>query len=190
MCERELKILLKEKEYDVLAKLCEDIPSETLKNYYYDTDDFFMNRRGITCRIREKNGRFKTTVKNHYADSLNCSIEEDLCMGTELNSNVFEAFGLHLRGELVTSRIIAHKDDLCEVVIDRNMYLGHTDYEIEAEYSDRNEDIALKYLKIIALYLYEKNVISSVETFLARIGQSQSKSARFFEKLHIGNSST
>ena len=52
-----------------------------------------------------------------------------------LESNAFTDMGLKLQGELVTKRCIVFKDADCEVVLDKNEYLGHKDFELEIEYT-------------------------------------------------------
>ena len=54
MKEFERKMLLSKDEYDILMKYLEKSGSTTRQvNYYFDTDDFLMNKKGVTCRIRE-----------------------------------------------------------------------------------------------------------------------------------------
>ena len=182
MLEYEMKVLLNRDEYEVIAKRCNDNCVENQINYYFDTDDLYMNKNGVTCRIRAKNGKYKMTIKNHCVQEENCSVEEDVYEGDVLDSRIFDALGLKFMGELVTSRMILHKDKVCEMVIDKNYYLGHTDYEIEIEYSKEAEQKALGYLKSIAVCLTESKIVPSVEMFLDRIGKGDSKSNRFFER--------
>ena len=64
MLEYEKKIPLTFKEYQILIALFNDnIKSVIQRNYYYDTDDFSMNKQGITYRIREKDGTYTATGK-------------------------------------------------------------------------------------------------------------------------------
>ena len=68
MLEFEKKIILSPQEYDFLVRL-QDQSAEKIEqiNHYYDTDDFALNRKGITYRIREINDEFTATIKNHRA---------------------------------------------------------------------------------------------------------------------------
>lgn len=182
MLEYEKKVLLTEAEYAVLADQCPALSVVLQTNYYYDTDDLYMNSKGITCRVRAKNYRYKTTIKNHHTGNLNCCVEEGLYEGREPNSNVFNALGLHFQGELITRRTILHKDAFCEVVLDRNTYLGCNDFEIEVEYAKDCEKRAMAHIKGITEILVAANVIDSVESFMLRIGEGKSKSERFFDR--------
>ena len=181
MLEYEKKLMLTKDEYAVLTAQCKGMCVEMQTNYYFDTDDLTMNRKGITCRIRAKNGKYRTTIKNHCTENPSCSIEEHICESNEFNTRIFEALGLRLQGELVTSRIIMYRDSFCEIVLDRNTYLGHTDFEIEVEYSGECETRALEYLKSVAEYFVSANINDSAEEYLHRIGKGKSKSERFFE---------
>lgn len=182
MLEYEKKIMLTEDEYSMLADQCSGMCVETQTNYYFDTDGLYMNRKGITCRIRAKNGKYKMTVKNHCTEDPSCSIEDHLFESMEYNSQIFDGMGLRLQGELITSRIIMYKDSFCKMVLDRNTYLGYTDFELEIEYSEACEARAVEYLKNVAEYLIAAKLADSAEEYLHRIGKGKSKSERFFER--------
>ena len=85
-------------------------------------------------------------------------------------------------GALVTDRMILYKEPYCEVVIDRNAYLGITDFELEVEYKKGYEDKANSYLKRIAETLVMIGALNNVDEFFLRMGKSKSKSQRFFER--------
>jgi uncharacterized protein YjbK len=180
MLEYEKKVMLTKDEYAVLADRCKGMCVEMQTNYYFDTDDLNMNRQGITCRIRAKNGTYRMTVKNHCRENPNCSIEEHLCESAKFDPRIFEALGLRLQGELITSRIIMYRDTFCEMVLDRNTYMGCTDYELEVEYSEGCETRALDCLKSVADCLIAAKITDSTEEYLHRIGKGKSKSERFF----------
>ena len=182
MLEYEKKVLLSKDEYAVLVDRCEGMTVKPQINYYFDTEDLYMNRKGITCRVRAKEGKYKATIKNHIADGLNCSVEEDLYEDTEFNYAVFEALGMYLQGSLITTRLLLHKDACCEIVLDWNVYLGYEDFEIEVEYAKGCENSAVDHLKSIAESLVTADLVDSVEDFMLRIGKGKSKSERFFER--------
>lgn len=182
MLEYEKKIILTCEEYAVILELFKNASFKTQINYYFDTEDMLMNKKGITCRIRAKNGTYKATVKNHFAKDKNCSCEVTVSETRNVCTDVFDALGLFFQGELVTSRTILFKNEFCEAVLDANTYLGLTDYEIEVEYLKGHEKTAIEFLKRIAGCLLKANLIDSAENFLMRDGKSKSKSERFFEK--------
>lgn len=183
MLEYEKKILLTDKEYEtIVSKFCDRLQSKRQINYYFDTDDFDMNKKGITCRIRLKDGVYTTTIKKHHFEDHECSFEEVISEKTEFDIEYFEKLNLKLQGELITERTTLYKDSLCEVVIDRNTYLEHTDFELEIEYLKEYEDKMLLILTDIARTLEADKLLSNADEFLNRVGQSKSKSQRFFER--------
>ena len=184
MFEYEKKIMLTADEYLSIAMLVfKYAPSQTQTNYYFDNDDFSMNEKGITCRIRAKAGKYKATVKNHNVEHPDCSIEVDLVEKTEFEPQIFNVFDLHQQGKLVTDRIVLYKDSFCEMVLDRNVYLGHTDFELEVEYCKQSEETVKSLIANIAQCLVTTEQIRGVDEFLSRLGQGRPKSQRFFERL-------
>lgn len=184
MLEFEKKIMLTQDEYNLIIKrFCECAQIQTQTNFYFDNNELSMNKKGITCRIRLKNGKYTATVKNHIDTRSDCSVEINLTEKAEFDSQIFNAFGLRYQGKLVTNRITIHKDSDCEIVLDRNEYLGHTDFELETEYSKESEEKAQKLIENIARCLGFNNGSTQVNEFLARVGQGHSKSHRFFEHL-------
>lgn len=183
MLELEKKILLTEKEYIALTtNLCRSVPVLRQTNYYFDTEDLSMNKNGITCRIRAKDGKFKSTVKRHYTGDKDCSNEIDGEVKDYFDLDTFKDMGLILQGSLVTERIVLYKDKFCKAVIDRNTYLGFTDYELEIEYTEGHGDEAMHIIKDIAKTLSNYLEFYPAEELLNRVGKSKSKSERFFER--------
>lgn len=185
MLEYEKKIMLTANEYHTLAMTgrCQNIPKYLQTNYYFDDDDFSMNKKSITCRIRHKNGKYTACVKNHNTNHSDCSRELNLSEDVKFDPQFFKTLGLCCKGELVTERIIIYKDAMCEVVLDRNIYLGHTDFELEVEYCQEGEPKAEKLIKSIAEYLSVARHSEASESFLKRVGKGKTKSERFFERL-------
>lgn len=183
MLELEKKILLTEEEYATLVMIMHNYTSLKLQvNYYFDTDNFAMNNKGITCRIRAKDGKFKATIKSHDPKNTYFSVENTLWVKDEFDPNAFQDLGLHLQGSLTTKRIIAFKDDFCEMVLDRNTYLGFEDFELEIEYLEGHEERAENLLKNIAETLLVTRLISNTDEIFSREGKAKNKSQRFFER--------
>lgn len=188
MLEYEKKIMLTADEYiSILMLMRKYVTIQTQTNYYFDNDEMSMNKKGITCRIRAKDGKYKATVKNHIAEKPECSIEVDLMEKPEFDPRIFNVFGLHHKGKLITDRVVLHKDSTCEMVLDRNMYLGNTDFELEVEYCKGSEHKAQSLIESIAECLVSENLLTSIDDFMLRIGQGNSKSQRFFERLKNKN---
>ncbi len=183
MIEYEKKILLTENEYQVLKMtVCKNCREVTQTNYYFDTADFLMNKKGITCRIRAKNGKFTAEVKNHNIFEKDGSNEEKLFEGSEFCSEIFTHFGLFNQGSLITQRTTRQKGSEYKIVLDRNTYLGKTDYELEIEYFEGFEKEALQALENIAKTLFTARTIEDRKEFFKRADKSKSKAERFFEE--------
>lgn len=106
MFEFEKKVLLTAKEYEtIVSKFCENLQSKCQINYYFDTDDLDMNKKGITCRIRLKDGIYTTTVKKHNYEHQDCSFEETISKKTEFDAEYFKKLNLKLQSELFCIKI-------------------------------------------------------------------------------------
>lgn len=182
MIELEKKVLLSRAEYFVLlSAFPEKEPTNIQINYYFDTSDLSMNKKGITCRIRQKNGKYKTTIKKHNFSEPEKSLEQDLAIHIAFDDTEFTKLGLSLQGSFITKRTILFTSSDIQVVLDYNMYLRKTDYELEIEYQDGYEQCALVMFQHIWQVLINADVYdNSKEDFMKRIGTGTTKSARFF----------
>lgn len=187
MTELEKKLLLSKDEYDYLmARLgykrpLVQKPITKHINYYFDTDDLSMNQQNITCRIRLKDGKHTGTMKQHSIDS-DHSTETDISVRKGLEDNTFIDMGLTLQGSLTTHRCIIWKSAYCSAMLDKNEYLGHTDYELEIEYSPGHEEDACKVLKFINNMLeYLNHLINRDKSYLP-LSKAPCKSNRFFKR--------
>lgn len=194
MTEREKKMLVSKDEYDYLIEqLGYELPGIKKPvirqiNYYFDTEDLAMNQNHITCRIRLKNGRYKGIIKRHFPDT-DRSTETEIKIYDGIDENTFTDMGLQLQGSLITERCIIFKDLNHEIVLDKNEYLGYTDYEIEIEYSPEYEEKAELTLKVLHNMLIKWKNASSLRKNTTDFKTVSSKSSRFFErkKLAIKN---
>lgn len=182
MIEHEKKLLLSKDEYEyLLVGLGKDKPIVKQTNYYFDTENLSMNSQNTTCRIRLKDGKYKGTIKKH-ASNANYSTETEIEVRNGIHDNAFVDMGLILQGNLVTERLILFKNDVCEVVLDKNSYLGYIDYELEIEYLPEYEQTALVALKVFFDLLQYKFPFLTESNLCKRVENSYSKSKRFFEK--------
>lgn len=180
--ERERKYLLDAREYFALKKAYAKKSDVILqKNYYYDTKDFEFGKRGITCRIREKDGKFVATVKTHSGRGDGISYEHSCAVSDEYDGSFFDA-RTSLWGVLVTERIILFADRFVEVVLDRNSYLGTVDYELEIEAAPEGEVRAEKLAGEIYAFLCAADKDGRRCCGMSHVN-TVSKSERFFERL-------
>ncbi len=191
MIECERKYLLSKKEYDCLLTAFENEKNTDVQtNYYFDTSDMKLNRNGITLRTRLKDGMYTTTLKRHSVKAKYRSVEKDIVVSGDFNPDVFESSGVFCQGSLVTTRTTLNKDKCYEIVLDKNEYLGMTDYEVEMEYLEGYEEIAKKSLYAILHILADFFPDFDKKSFLRRANNSKSKSQRFFERKNRFNHDT
>ena len=187
MIELEKKLLISKEEYDYLIERFgydnQNFKKSTVKqiNYYFDTDDFSMNRQNITCRIRLKDGKYKGVMKQHSHDS-DHSTETEMAVHDGIISNAFTDMGLKLQGKLITERCVILKDGICEVVLDKNKYLGYTDFELEIEYIPMFEHHAERVLNMLISCLIGNAVTPAVQSANSYMPHVPSKSKRFFKR--------
>ena len=186
MKEFERKMLLSKSEYDcIMAHFGKREHTTRQINYYFDTDDFSMNRRGVTCRIREKDGKLKATYKDHRRAKRFCSEETDLKITNGLKDNDFVSMGLSYQGRLDTYRTIIFKNAFCTVTVDRNEYLGTTDYELEAEYVEGQEVLVMTHVKEMLELLRIPVKFDNPDAIDTGVIYIKSKSARFFGRKEL-----
>lgn len=155
--------------------------SSVQTNYYYDTDDMKMNSRKTTCRIREKNRIYTAVIKEHLP-TVGLSKETVICTGESRDASVFEHMGLKSQGSLRTERTVLHSDDYIKAMIDKNIYLGCTDYELEVEYRPGCEEPAALYMQTAYELCLSNLGNPSTASFFERARSAKSKSERFFER--------
>lgn len=183
MLESEYKVLLTYEEYAcILQHLAVDLPTVAQINYFYDTDDFQMNEIRITCRIREKDGKFTTMFKEHNPQGERFNIENVICVSDKRDDTVFAHIGAKIQGSLRTERIILYSDDYIEAVIDKNIYLGCTDYELEVEYKVGAEEPATLFIHNIAELLKSHCILTQDASLFSRMVSTKSKSERFYDR--------
>ena len=179
--EIEAKALVKQDEYRKLAKLYHGSPRYEQTNYYIDTEDRYLAKEGIALRIRKKNGAYELTLKTPLSEGLLEKNEpltpdqfDDFKFSGEFPKTGIERFLIQLGFEPSKLKILTElTTDRIDVEIgggllsiDRNMYSGITDYEIEYEYNSLQG--AQKFLK----ELLEKNGIECKFSELTKINRA------------------
>ncbi|MGN1081648.1 MAG: CYTH domain-containing protein, partial [Acutalibacteraceae bacterium] len=184
MWEFEKKALLTRAEYEILetAFFGADCKSVVNKNHYYDTDNLEMNRAGITCRIRETDGRFKAVIKTHKTDGGECSREDSFPADGAGNAITVNGRSYNYKGTLITFRKIKKYNEKISLMLDKNEYLGVTDYELEIEYCRGCKSSAEDLLGKISELLKKHGALQSGLPPGERAYSAVSKSSRFFER--------
>jgi uncharacterized protein YjbK len=180
MLEFEKKIILSQTEYEKLCSVYQK-PIVIQENYYYDTAEQDYNRKGITLRIRKKGDKYTATVKIHSVDS-DCSKELSREAESEYDTALFAGKNVVLQGCMQTERMCIPMENSIVVMLDKNTYLGMTDYEMEIEYHPRREQFCEEIIDELASKVVRYHSGMLAYDFMKRAEQSKTKSERFFER--------
>lgn len=176
--EKEYKILVSKHQFETLLKKYPEAVFHKQINSYYDTSSCQVRQQVGAMRIRELNGQFIFTLKQHTDDGV---LEHEMIVH-ENSVSVFKEgevqqllHSLHIEDEiqmiatLTTYRAVIDtgKAELC---FDYNEYGNTSDYEIEYEYKMEHDGKTElnKILKTIGLH-YEKNCASKIARALAEV---------------------
>ena len=144
MLEKEIKIRLSEEEYGLIEKAFGFSSEVWQVNHYYTCRECAQKR--ISVRVREVGGRKLLQVKlpvggdsgslmvreererelSGVPDRLPAEVLEEIC---GINAEAVRT------GSLATLRKLCYDYEGVELALDKNEYLGITDYELEAEYT-------------------------------------------------------
>lgn len=182
MLEFEKKFMLSKKEYEQLCHIYATYPVHIQVNFYYDTEDFSYNSKGITCRIRKKGDTYKATIKTHHANVADCSIEKCVDAKSECDVSLFEGMEVIGHGQLLTERKEIMMLNGITLVLDKNTYLGTEDYELEIEYEPHMEQYCEDVLQTIVKQLAKNHFDSLLCDFHKRMNVGLTKSERFFAR--------
>lgn len=143
MLEKELKIMLDKKSYERLTdKLRPEKTVRQVNHYYYSEK---CGKKRISVRVREVDGKCLLQIKLPVSDEGALAVREEIereldCVPDAVeNSTLSKLCGIDDRavriGYLVTERALSYRFEGVELCLDKNEYLGVTDYELEAEYT-------------------------------------------------------
>lgn len=176
--EKELKVLLTEKQFTALCNVYENLEFKKQVNTYYDTADQAIRNMHGAMRIREKNGKFIFTLKKHSTEGLlefECEVPENTIKVFDSNDIQKLLLSYDIQGpfheltSLTTYRAV-YDNGYAEICFDKNQYNGITDYEIEYEYKKDHDGICMfqEILDIVNIK-YESNCISKIQRALNSI---------------------
>ena len=173
--EFEKKLLLSDTEFALLRELffrCEDATYTDHVNYYYDTSYQEFHRQGITCRIRQKSGQLKGTIKTHLQDCKDESREEDFTVDALPYRYSICGKTVYLQGSLYTRRYEVELMPGIRMMLDQNWYLGICDYELEIEYlptsATQVEGVLTTIVHLLHHELKDKERLSKSQRFFLR----------------------
>lgn len=172
MIENELKfILTKEQYYKAKDGIKWNEIIEQVNYYYTDNEN-----ENITIRVREKNDKYYLQVKIPLSEDKGIHIKKEftkeifeipsIITATELSELAGEKINnASYIGKLKTTRL-KKKINQAELCLDKNEYLGITDYEIEIEYLDvKSREECLAQIQRCALSLDNTKVSGKYTRF-------------------------
>lgn len=181
MLEKEVKIMLTEEEYSRCAELFDfSAAVRQVNNYYYSPK---CAERGISVRVREVGGEVLLQVKVPVSSEGSLAVREELekklhfvpeRIGPETLDEVCGiADEAVLRGSLETYRSLCVIGNT-EICLDKNTYLGVTDYEIELEYTGDYPTDLLNRLAEIGITA-DKPQRSKLGRFLGKLEETEAQ---------------
>ncbi len=159
--EKEYKEVITREKYDQLLELFEWDNEVQQVNYYYFDEKNLVVDKGITVRVRQINDKLILQIKTPVDVKGSLHIKKEF--EKEINHldkyisghGIAELSALNIgklecKGQLFTIRNIfaAGKTMIC---LDKNMYLGKVDYEVEVEYQDKIDDSIINTFKEIGV---------------------------------------
>lgn len=185
--EIEAKALVSQDEYRKLTHFFRGNRRYMQTNYYIDSEDRALSKNGIALRIREKAGVYELTLKTPLSEGL---LEKNTLISIEdfatlrdfgefpkgdtarfLTMLDFDVQSLKILTSLSTERIdVDYEGGLLS--IDRNVYSGKVDYEIEFEYNslEKAKEILSKLLSDNEIECHF-NEISKIQRAMKAIGK-------------------
>lgn len=154
MQENEYKILINETKFtNLLERLKMDEYIEQI-NYYYDTSNYSFYHQGLTFRIRDLLNRKVLQVKypNISGTDFSSRIEKEFTIDEipleitkydtcKYISDMVINNDIKLLGSLKTYRWLKRLENNILLYLDKNIYLGILDYEVELEFDYYSTDI-------------------------------------------------
>lgn len=174
--EYEKKMLLEKDEFELIDRFLASAGGEISEhiNYYFDTPEDKFRTSNTTCRVRQCEDELCGTLKHHTCLDGDCISDEDSFDVDELKSNFDIGHDrVSMKGQMYTRRREIKITPDITLMLDRNIYLGTIDYELEIEYELSSESEVEGIVAFIEKALKRKNV-----------GLPESKSERFFKQLY------
>ena len=185
--EIEAKVLVSQDDYRKMANAFPGSIRYTQTNYYIDNEERILAKEGIALRIRERDGHYEMTLKTPLSQGLlekneNITADEFVAFRDQgkfpesdlvrfLTMLDIDVKSLKILTSLKTDRIdVNYMDGLLS--IDRNVYSGITDYEIEFEYNNEKgaEEVLANLLKEHGIPV-KFNPATKVHRAMAAIGK-------------------
>lgn len=178
MLETELKAILTENQYNQIKEMFNWNSAVEQTNSYYIAPGNILKKHGITFRIRTIDNAHTIQIKKHRDKRGALQIAEETefdidCIPEKFTEGeVYACTGIKteasLIGELTTLRHSYLFCDGVEICLDKSVYLGCTDYEIEIEYTTPVPDELLNTLSEIGV-LFNSPTPGKFSRFITRL---------------------
>lgn len=167
MIEKELKAILSVEQYNKILEMFNWEKEYTQINYYFDSDDEYCLKNGITVRMRYKNDRHllqvKIPIKLDFALHIKKEFEKrvseltNVVLGSEISllTDIPDFPTVYQFGSLSTRRM-EYSMGSTLICLDYNEYNNIRDYEIEIEFESEPASEIIKKLASIGV-TFEKN---------------------------------
>lgn len=165
--EKEYKSELSLNEYNSLLNYFTDTNTIIQTNYYFDTPNFDLRKKGFMARIRVINNEYTFTLKT---PKINFASEEhnQIVPALIIDENVKKVLNkFNLDNNLIivasaTTKRTIHKDNYGEWCLDKTNFSNNTiDYELEYELFDSEIDRFDDYIQFLKKFNIEYKPIKS-----------------------------
>ncbi|MFI3206116.1 MAG: CYTH domain-containing protein [Clostridia bacterium] len=178
MIEREIKEIISKEKYEEFQKLFDWHKTVVQTNHYFTAKSDVLKDKKITVRVREtaEKNLIQIKVPQNFVGALHVSkeIEREVekvpeTLPAELMQELlgFETGELSKIGSLKTTRMIFDIDKT-ELCLDKNEYLGITDYEVEIEFFDKVDDYVEKKCKSADIH-FQKEATGKFARFVKNL---------------------
>lgn len=188
MKENEYKCMLKKGEFDYIQSCLKlngsaaAMQHKAQTNYYYDTEDYALDRAGITCRVRDDYCTLEGTLKIHGKSEQDGNLEIPIKTNGVPESFLLGGKRLLFIGTLHTDRNIYKLSEGISLMFDANTYLGERDFEMEIEFMENKRYEAGKLFREMQLLAYQYRMMCGCASVAEKNEGVPSKSARFIRK--------
>lgn len=185
MIEKEIKVMLTEKQYEEIKTLFQWSDIIYQVNHYY-VNSGTNNEKRLTIRVRDKNSKHFLQIKRSQSEESSLHVseeyEKEIDSVPELipSEILTELTGFHipdsvLIGSLSTERRLCNDYSGLEICLDKVWYYDVVEYELELEYTGEYPEAAVSLLKERGIS-FDENVNGKYCRFLNYVNSAKPNS--------------
>lgn len=160
---------------------------KVLSEDYYDNDSFEMFKMGICCKICETEKTCRAVIEESHKEWKTLNIINSVPVKDLADNQVFSEIGLNFQGRMMMLRYPVCKSGNYSISIDKNMYLGNTDYELSIQHYHNKEECSENGIDSIMAALYLSRIVENFKDITQRFEKNDSKNIRFFNYKNMYN---